>query len=90
MYSLMPENLKFSVFLPFLANHLEAIFVFPYITVESTEGVATIKHSGKEQKTVPDVLMHPKTKKQLNMEKGSITSLWTCLFSQASVKWELT
>lgn len=47
MYGFMPENFKFAVFLPFLANHLEEIFVFADITVESTEGMATIKHSGK-------------------------------------------
>lgn len=61
MCGFMPENFQCSVFLPFLANHLEAIFLLAGITVESIEGVATIKPSGKEQKPIPDVLMHPKT-----------------------------
>lgn len=51
--------------------------------------MATVKLSGKEQKPITDVLMHSKTK-QVKMEKGTVTSLWTCLFSQASLEWELT
>lgn len=87
MCGFMPENITFYVFLPFLANHVETIFLLAGITVGSTEGVATIKPSGKEQKPVPDA---SKATKQLKMERGTVTSLWTRLFSQASLEWELT
>lgn len=87
MDGFMPQNLKFSLFLPFLATHLEARFLHASITLESTEGVATMKLAGKKQKTVSDVAS--KETKQLKMEIGTVTRLWICLFSRASLEWEL-
>jgi len=83
----MPENLKFPVFSPFLANHLEVRFLLASVTLESTEGVAVMKLPGKKHKTVSDVAS--KETKQLKMETGTVTRLGTCLFSQASLEWEL-
>lgn len=73
MDSFMPENLKSSVFLPFLSNHLEARFLLANITLESTEGVSTVKLAGKKQKTVSDVAS--KEAKQLKKEMGTVTKL---------------
>lgn len=87
MDGFMPENLKFSVFLPFLENYSEARFLLASITLESTEGVATMKLAGKKQKTVSDVAS--KETKQLKMETGTVTRLWIYLFSQASLEWRL-
>lgn len=87
MDGFMPENLKFSVFLPFLENCLEARFLLASVTLESTEGVATTKLAGKKQKTVSDVAS--KETKQLKMETGTVTRLWIYLFSRASLEWKL-
>lgn len=86
---LYARELSIFCFLAILANHLEAIFLLTGITVERTEGVATIKPSGKEQKPILDVLMHPKTQNSEKWEKGQLP-LYGRLFSQASLEWELT
>lgn len=43
------------------------------ITLESTEGVATMKLAGKKQETVSDVAS--KETKQLKIETGTVTRL---------------
>lgn len=88
--ALCQRTLNFLGFLQFLTNHLEAIFLLSGITVESIEGVATIKPCGKEQKPASQSSDASKDTKQLKMEKGTVTSLWMCLFSQASLERELT
>lgn len=47
------------------------------------------RERNKKKKTQHNCFWWSKEKQQLKMETGTVTRLWICLFSQASLEWEL-